>query len=124
MGLSLKHSEPDYEYLALALKILNGIVDQYGNIENYFNIDGGRKLNIAETKNCFNQYMRSLNMSKYMEITFSPTTIARTSCKHNNENGKSELVVGLPISYRINNIEGVFNHEIGTHFLRKYNDKQ
>ncbi len=120
----MKHSEPDYEYLALALKILNGIVDQYGNIENYFNIDGGRKLNISETRNHFNKYIRSLNMSKYMEISFNQTTIARTSCKHNNENGKSELVVGLPISYRINNIEGVFNHEIGTHFLRKFNDKQ
>ena len=44
--MSLKHSEPDYEYLALSLKILNGIVDQYGNMENYFNIDGGRKMNI------------------------------------------------------------------------------
>ena len=26
-SLTLKHSEPDYEYLALSLKILNGIVD-------------------------------------------------------------------------------------------------
>ena len=70
-ALSLKHSEPDYEYLALSLKILNGIIDQYGSIENYFNIDGGRKLNIMETKTYFNKYIQSLKMSKYMEITFS-----------------------------------------------------
>lgn len=58
-------------------------------------------------------------MRDYMEISFSSTTIARTSVIHNNENGKSELIIGLPISYRFKNIEGVFNHEIGTHFLRK-----
>ena len=55
--ISLKHSEPDYEYLALSLKILNGIVDKYGTIENYFNVDGGRKLNIMETKTYFNKYL-------------------------------------------------------------------
>jgi len=43
-----------------------------------------------------------------------------------NEEGEfsGQLIVNLPISYRINSIEGVFNHEIGTHFLRKYNDRK
>jgi len=34
------------------------------------------------------------------------------------------LTAGLPITYRINTIEGVFNHEIGTHYLRKINDRK
>ena len=32
------------------------------------------------------------------------------------------LFVNYPIPYRVNNVRGVFNHEIGTHYLRKYND--
>ena len=35
----------------------------------------------------------------------------------------SKVVIGLPIKYRENTIEGVMNHEIGTHFIRKFNDK-
>ena len=33
-----------------------------------------------------------------------------------------QMISCLPITYRRDNIKGVFNHEIGTHFLRKYND--
>ena len=29
----------------------------------------------------------------------------------------------VPILYRKYNITGVLNHEVGTHFLRKYNDE-
>lgn len=32
-------------------------------------------------------------------------------------------MISLPIRYRQNTIEGVLNHEIGTHFIRKYNDR-
>lgn len=43
-----------------------------------------------------------------------------------NRNGDfiGQLTCALPITYRINSIEGVFNHEIGTHYLRKINDKK
>jgi len=40
-------------------------------MENYFNIDGGRKLNIMDTKAYFNKYMRALNMQKFMDISFN-----------------------------------------------------
>jgi hypothetical protein len=35
----------------------------------------------------------------------------------------STVVIGLPIRYTKFTIEGVLNHEIGTHFLRKFNDR-
>ena len=40
-------------------------------MENYFDMDGGRKLNIMETKTYFNKYMRALGMAKYMDISFN-----------------------------------------------------
>jgi hypothetical protein len=39
-----------------------------------------------------------------------------------NKNTKSTIVIGLPIKYYKNTILGVLNHEIGTHFIRKYNN--
>ena len=110
--------------MTLSLGILNGIIKRFGSIKNYFNRDGGRVLSITETKAYFQKYIGQLNLSSYLGISFNNSTIARTSIKHSNDTGKSELVVGLPISYRINNLKGVFNHEIGTHFLRKMNDKR
>ena len=38
--------------------------------------------------------------------------------------GKSKVIVGMPIMYREKRIKGVLHHEIGTHFIRKYNDKK
>ena len=35
----------------------------------------------------------------------------------------SKVIIGLPIKYRENTVEGVMNHEIGTHFIRKFNEK-
>ncbi len=42
---------------------------------------------------------------------------------HNNVESLSTVVVGLPVRYTKFTIEGVMNHEIGTHFLRKFNDR-
>ena len=42
---------------------------------------------------------------------------------HNNVGGVSTVIIGLPIRYNKFTIEGVLNHEIGTHFIRKYNDR-
>ena len=35
-----------------------------------------------------------------------------------------KMNVSLPIQYRVHNIIGVLNHEIGTHYLRKYNEER
>jgi len=34
------------------------------------------------------------------------------------------LYSSLPITYREKTIKGVFHHEIGTHYLRKYNESK
>jgi len=54
-------------------------------------------------------------------MVFKHSTVARTSFFWNNNN-KSQIIVGYPISYRLKNIKGVLDHEIGTHYLRKIND--
>eukprot|EP00826_Nyctotherus_ovalis_P014190 TRINITY_DN13928_c0_g1_i8.p1 TRINITY_DN13928_c0_g1~~TRINITY_DN13928_c0_g1_i8.p1 ORF type:complete len:128 (+),score=20.04 TRINITY_DN13928_c0_g1_i8:92-475(+) len=51
------------------------------------------------------------------------STVTATSITHYTKIGKSVVTIGLPIEYRRDQIEGVLNHEIGTHFIRKYNDQ-
>ena len=48
--------------------------------------------------------------------------MAPTSVIHD-PSGKSRVVISLPISYREKRIMGVMHHEIGTHFIRKSNDR-
>jgi len=42
---------------------------------------------------------------------------------HDPKTGKSKINIGLPIEYREGRIIGTLHHEIGTHFLRKHNEK-
>jgi hypothetical protein len=58
-----------------------------------------------------------------LNFEFAENTISTTSVVHNNVEAVSTVVVGLPIRYTKYTIEGVLNHEIGTHFLRKFNDR-
>lgn len=58
-----------------------------------------------------------------MNIKFTERAIAPTSVVHH-EDGTATMIVGLPIGYREHRLIGVFNHEIGTHYLRKYNERK
>lgn len=40
------------------------------------------------------------------------------------EDGTATMIVGLPIQYRDSRLIDVLNHEIGTHYLRKFNDRK
>lgn len=62
--------------------------------------------------------VRNFITCRFTEKTISPTTI------YHKPKGKAEIVVGLPIQYRRKYITCLLNHEIGTHFLRKHNDRK
>ena len=54
---------------------------------------------------------------------FCNNAVAPTSVVHDGKTGKSKICISMPIQYRQKRMIGVMHHEIGTHFLRKYNDK-
>ena len=94
-------------------------------MDNFFTKDGGIVLNCTETKVYFNSYIEGLALDHLLSLVFKENTVARscmTYTRDSNKNLKGILSTAFPITYRINNIEGVFNHEIGTHYLRKYNE--
>ena len=83
-------------------------------------------MNCSETKLYFNTYVENLNLpdDSKLEIIFRENTVVRSCMKYlfTDNEFKGQLISAFPGSYRLNHIEGVFNHEIGTHYLRKLND--
>lgn len=71
----------------------------------------------------FDSYIDSLDAGNLISYRFTHKTISPTTIVHK-PNGRAEIVVGLPLQYRRNYIICLLNHEVGTHFLRKYNERQ
>jgi len=78
----------------------------------------------------FNNYIKKLDLEDKLDIKFCKNTIARSAMQFSeeiNQNGQFCGYTGVmkslvPVQYREHNIQGVLNHEIGTHFLRKRNE--
>lgn len=49
--------------------------------------------------------------------------VAPTSVTHDPKTGKSKINIRVPCEYRRGRILGVLDHEIGTHYLRRHNEK-
>ena len=62
--------------------------------------------------------IKNLISYRFTHKTISPTTIVHKP------KGRAEIVVALPIQYRKGSILGLLHHEVGTHFLRKFNDRR
>ncbi|KRX01415.1 hypothetical protein PPERSA_01318 [Pseudocohnilembus persalinus] len=115
---------PHTKLMNLAVKIMSAVLADYKTEEEYNIQEGGRLITQEETHQAFEKYIKELEIQDLISFEFSENTISPTTCVHNNVEGLSKVVIGLPIRYRLNRISGVLNHEIGTHFLRKFNDKQ
>ncbi|CAD8101119.1 unnamed protein product [Paramecium sonneborni] len=116
--------KPNRKFEEIALKIINQCIKEFGSDLKYAEQEGGKLLSIEQTEYFFNDYIHKLGVQNLISYEFQDHTVAPTSVIHNPTNGKSKVIIGLPINYRINRIEGVLNHEIGTHFIRKINDRQ
>ncbi|CAD8186550.1 unnamed protein product [Paramecium octaurelia] len=116
--------QPHRKYEEIALKIIDQCIKEFGSDLKYAEQEGGKLLSIEETEHFFNDYIHKLGVQDLISYEFQDHTVAPTSVVHNPTDGKSKVIIGLPINYRINRIEGVLNHEIGTHFIRKINDRQ
>lgn len=69
-------------------------------------------------------YLEDLDITDHLILNFQKNKVAPTSVTHDPKGGKSKINIGLPIEYREGRILGVLHHEIGTHYLRKFNERQ
>jgi hypothetical protein len=121
-NIKQQFSKPHAKYLKIAKLILSKCIDEYGTDDAYLERTGGRMLSKDETTQYFEHYIKELGFEECLSLVFSENTVAPTSVVHD-PSGKSRVIISLPITYREHRIRGVLNHEIGTHFIRKYNDR-
>jgi len=113
---------PKSDLLEIAVSIMDKLLADYGSESNFLEKTGGPLLTLKETQEIFTDYIYSLGLENNITLIFAENTVSPTTILHNGNKGKSTIIIGLPIEYRKNRIQGVLDHEIGTHFLRKYND--
>jgi len=79
-----------------------------------------------EVEKYINDYLDELgpDVKAVSKINFSTKNVAATSVTYDNWTNKIRINVQLPIQYREGRILGVLHHEIGSHFLRRYNEVQ
>lgn len=119
--LSLYESPSD-RLMPIATKILNSFLKTYGTETAYLESEGVC-LDQEETERIFREYIEDLGFSEQLTIEFKSRQIAPTSVTHDPKTCKSKVNIRLPCEYRPGRIQGVLDHEIGTHFLRRNNEK-
>ena len=67
--------------------------------------------------------MEALGFEELLTIQFKANQVAPTSVTHDPKTGKSRVNIRDPPEYRRGRLNGVIDHEIGTHFMRKFNER-
>ncbi len=117
------YQKPSQTLLPLAIQIIEAFLARYTTETRHLERDGGDILTLEETRLAFQQYIDDLGLTQLIQLRFASNTVSPTTITHDPRTGISTVTVGLPIEYRRRKIRGVLNHEIGTHFIRKYNDR-
>ena len=108
--------------MLIAKNILDDFLNHFKSESKYL-LTEGNILTEEETEKYFLDYLEALGISDQLTLNFCKNKVAPTSVTHDPKGGKSKINIGLPIEYRQGRIMGVLHHEIGTHYLRKYNEK-
>jgi hypothetical protein len=112
----------EHPLMDIAVKILDSFLETFGSQSLYHESEGD-VLTQEETERIMNKYIADLGFQDELIVAFSPTLVAPTSCTYDPKLGKSKINVRLPCKYRRGRIMGVLDHEVGTHFLRRWNER-
>ena len=113
----------DYPQLFdVAIKILDAFIEEY-TTEEYFRELEGDQLTQEETEDFFNEYIKELNLQEFLTLKFTPHAIAQTAINHCSGK-RSKIIIQQPVDYTESRIWGVMHHEIGTHYLRRLNERK
>ena len=106
----------------VATKILDSFLEAYGSESLYLETEGDI-LTQEETEHIINNFLEDLEFTELLGVRFMKRQVAPTSVTHDPKTGKSTINVRLPCEYRRGRMLGVLDHEIGTHYIRRYNEK-
>lgn len=113
-----RHGEASEEYVATARYILNKVLKTWPSDEAYISETEGSELTSTEVEQGIRSYFQRHGLENLASITYSGKMASRTSVKGTN------LIVRQPTSYRAQGLQGMVEHEVGVHIMRRLNDDQ
>lgn len=114
--------EPSDELLELSKRILNSFIEIYGSESSYLETEGDI-VPRDEVFSTFTDYIEALGFEELIQVQVKANQVAPTSVTHDPKTGKSRVNIRDPPEYRRGRLYGVIDHEIGTHFMRKFNER-
>lgn len=121
--IKLRLEEPQSELLPLAEKVIEKVLSVYGSDSRYFRTYG-KRVTIQEMHEKFNEYVESQGLAEVTKIKFMTSNLSNARFIYSKKAGCCTVVIGVPLFFREQGIKDLLNHEIGTHFLRKVNEKK
>ena len=113
--------KPHKKLLIFAVQILNATLKEYKSYKIYERL-GGKYIRKDGTALQIDNYLKQHNLNEFITYKFDSNRITPTCVVHN-KNGKTEIILKTPVYYREHRILDLLNHEIGTHCIRKFNDR-
>jgi hypothetical protein len=101
-------------------------LEVFGTESNYFETEGRVLESKEEVEKIIWDYLdeHGPEVRAVGRINFSTKNVASTSVTYDNWTNKIRINVQMPIQYREGRIRGVLHHEIGSHYLRRFNETQ
>ncbi|XP_060074501.1 putative tyrosine carboxypeptidase MATCAP2 [Ylistrum balloti] len=108
------------KFLPQAILIMERAIDQYGSYENFEADTGGQIISRGQINNLVQRYLKKEDIEKEIVVNLTEELLSRGSMTRHK--GKPQLNVRVS-NLREYWVEGLLRHELGTHYVRSYNNK-
>lgn len=116
--LLAQHSQPHTAYMAAAVRVMETTLGKYGCESRYLTEVGDMVMSQDQCAALVRRWLEQNRVDDLVELHFNPNAVASCSMQ-----GR-RFMVGLPVQLRLNRLDSVLKHEVGTHFMRGLNDKK
>lgn len=114
-------STVSWENLDVAISILERTLDKFGSDVLFYEQVGGVMLEKDRLLGMVDQYLELNGLPGKVEVRFREESLAPAAMGGPFGN---TLIIGWPIRQHEHRFRGVLDHEIGTHFIRRVNDRK
>ncbi|KAL5022432.1 hypothetical protein ScPMuIL_001587 [Solemya velum] len=115
-----KFGEPSSLFMQQAILIMEKALEKYGTYEEFEEVTGGKVLPKGQIMGIIKRYLQYENLEDDIGVNLSDELLSRGSMTRSM--GRPMLNVRT-INLREFWLEGLLRHEIGTHYIRSYNNK-
>ena len=100
-----------------ALRIVEATIRTHGSYTKYMNRVWGSVVSMEQAGAFFRRYLKQMGLDGQLQVRFSASAVAGTSV------GTKWITLKDPSTQRTNRLRSTCDHELGTHYLRRWNDQ-